>query len=73
MSSDGPGKNVPDMNFQTSGNAKRLVHAVIFKEQECYNHTDPENFTMVTSLCNKHSMPPHSRPHRTFLLPLLGR
>lgn len=44
---------MPDMSFQTSGNAKRLVHAVIFKEQECYNHTDPEIFTMATSLCNK--------------------
>lgn len=50
-----------------------LVHAVIFEEQECYNHTDPENVTMATSLCNKQSVPPHSQPHRTFLLPLLGR
>lgn len=73
MSFNESGKNMPDMSFQTSGNAKRLVHAVIFKKQEYYNHTDPKNFIMATFLSTKQSVPPHSQPHRIFLLPLLGR
>lgn len=67
LSTSGPssahsfGKNKLDTGLQTPG-------STIFRQQECYNHMDPGNFIVVTSLCNKESVPHLCPPHKNLYL-----
>lgn len=72
VSSDGPGKKharheLPNFwqcqeYMLRSSRSRNVIITLTLK-----------NLTMATSLCNKQSVLPHSQPHRTFLLPVLGR